>query len=360
MDRIFLLFPILMALGCGAPPSPAPPNEQEPVCADAKVEGITVASTDIYGFPYALGYGPHALDRCSLVFVTAEGDLVARDLETGADVTLASAAEKPRRPAIAGGTLAWEATEAGRSVVRVSVNLGPPTTLSGAFDHAGEPRVAADAVVFTGWLSADPLGDTDIFISLLPATDASPVLAEPGQQRFPDISTTHIAFSDFSEDPDGRFDENATDVSDVVVVERATKKATRRERPGKQAFPLLGAEGRVAFLAWGPEHPEPKFSAYTLLVGDINGSEESAVAAIQTLAPYVRPTARGAFLEWIEWSGGAPPKLLRRPADLSKDAVEVPEITGAELYAPVSSNSLTAVATRLPDGSMILASSPRP
>ena len=41
----------------------------------------------------------------------------------------------------------------GKRVVRVRAG-GSTTTLTGDFDHAGEPHATTDAVVFVGWLKA--------------------------------------------------------------------------------------------------------------------------------------------------------------------------------------------------------------
>jgi hypothetical protein len=334
------------ALGCGEGNGGMPENP--PACAASAAQGIAVAATDASGgSPYALGYAPYAMDGCLLLHVNPDGALVLRDLGSFAEETLAEAAEAPRRPAVASGVVTWEATLAGRRVVRVRAK-GATVTVAGAFDHAGEPRAAADAVVFTGWLSADDTGDTDVFSYVPGEAEAKVLVSGPGQQRFADVSATHVAFSDFSEDPDGRFDENGTDLADVVVIERASGMATRRERPGKQAFPLLGAAGKVAYLEWGPFHPEPKFSAYTLTVGDVGGSgaEDAVAAQIETAVPYVRPAARGAWLEWVQWSPGMAATLWRRRADLAAEAAAA-GIEGTELYAPVAAEGMALVLARV-------------
>jgi hypothetical protein len=363
--RIVVLLSAIAAVGCtgdgssgsnGAEPGPIPPP-----CAAGAAEGIEVATTDVYGGPpYALGYPPHAVDGCSLAYVAPDGRLRLRDLRVGIEQTLAEAAEEPRRPSIGDFVVAWEATESGRRVVRV--RGGDTTvTVTGAFDHAGEPRATANAVVFTGWRTADEAGDTDIFMFIPGAAEAEPIAEGPGQQRFADISFTHVAFSDFSEDPDGRFDQNAFDLSDVVVIERASGATTRRMLPGKQAFPMLGAQGRVGYLEWGPLHPEPKFSAYTLFLGDVMGSAETdeAVVPIETLVPYVRPVARGAFVEWVAWPNASAPSLWRRRADLSEPAVEVPSIEGTEMYGPTANEYFTVLATRSAGGAMVLRAAER-
>ncbi|MDI1446859.1 hypothetical protein [Polyangium sp. 6x1] len=356
-----LLGAVLLA-GCAGEASSSSDGTEPLGCAATAAEGLEVAATDGAGQSgYSLGYAPHAVTGCLLVYVHPDGSLRARDLARGGkEETVAAAAEAPRRPTAFGGVVAWEAVEAGRRVVRVRAE-GATRTVTGAFDHAAEPRAAGDAVAFTGWLSADEAGDTDVFLYEPGQPSAVVVASGPGQQRFPDVSAAHVAFADFAEDVDGRFDEDATDAADVVVMERATGRTTRRARPGKQAFPLLGAEGRVVYLEWGPLHPEPKFSAYTLLVGGVSdaGEADVAVVDIETASPYVRPTARGAWIEWVQWRSGMPAALYRQPADLGAGATVVTGMEGNELHAPVAGEGMTLVAARAADGAMVIRAAER-
>ena len=345
MRKWLWVFGAVFLTGCGAEAEGTAPLG----CAATAAEGIAVAATDgAGGSGYTLGYAPHAMAGCLLVYVHPDGSLRARDLARGTEETLAAAGEAPRRPTAFGGVVAWEAVEAGRRVVRVRAE-GATNTVTGDFDHAGEPRAAADAVAFTGWLSADEAGDTDVFLYEPGKPSADVMASGPGQQRFPDVSGTHVAYADFAEDVDGRFDENATDAADVVVMERGTGQTTRRARPGKQAFPLLGADGRVVYLEWGPLHPEPKFSAYTLVVGGVreDGEADVSVVDIETAQPYVRPTARGAWIEWVQWPSGGPATLHRQPADLAAEATVVTGLAGGELHAPVAGEGMTVVAARI-------------
>lgn len=171
---------------------------------------------------------------------------------------------------------------------------GATTTSAGAFDHAGEPRAAADAIVFTVWLEADPLGDTDVLLYDPAAGRLVPIATGPGQQRFADVSETHVAYTDFAEDPDGRFDDDGSDAADVVAVDRATGEERRREKEGKQAFPMLAGGGRLGFLDWGLVHPELKRSAYDVVIGPLDGpsSSDEVLAKVVTKGPCVRPAAR--------------------------------------------------------------------
>jgi hypothetical protein len=322
-------------------------------CAPDAAQGIAVARTDFYGgTPYALGYPPYAIDGCQLAYVkpgsggTATGDLVLRDLATGTETVLAPAADQPRRPAIAGELVAWEATVAGTSAVRVRSSSGSAVvSVVGPFDHAGEPRVAAGSVIFTGWMTAMDLGDTDVFLYAPSSGTLTNVTSAPGQQRFADVSATHLAWSDFSEGPSGAFTMDGTDAADIVIFDRAAQVKSVRAQPGKQAFPMLGAEGKIAYLDWGLVHPEPKFSQYTLRVGDIPApvGSDAVVEVIQAEVPYIRPITRGAYMEWVALSGTS--VVLRRQAvDLATPVQQVSAFQGVTVFGPSASDAITLVA----------------
>lgn len=217
-------------------------------------------------------------------------------------------------------------------------------------------------MVFTGWLTAEGAGDTDVFLYTPQTGDVTPIAAGPGQQRFPDVSRSHVAITDFAEDPDGQFNENSTDVADIAIYDRVTGAISTKPRAGKQAFPLLGADGRVAYLTWGPDHPEPKFSQYELRVADIGPPDgaDISLASITTLLPYIRPTARGELVEWIDWPTAGQPELFRRSIDASAPAAAVPGLAGTELFGPSASMTLTVLATREAGGAMVLRAIERP
>lgn len=346
--------------GGGAPPAPPPPA----ACDASAADGVAVFASDVdTGAPQAPGAPPYAIDGCWLAYVApreagdVSGALRLRDLGTGEELLLAPAAETPRRPALAGDVVVWEATDSGTRVVRVRRG-GQTQTIRGPFDHAGEPRVEGDAVVLTGWLTADESGDTDVFLYEIGQAEAVQIASGPGQQRFPDISATHVAFADFSEDPDGRFDEDERDLADVVVYDRRTGRATRRAREGKQSFPMLGAGERVvAYLEWAPLHPEPKFEQFDLRIGDITApADGDALAASieQSGRPYVLPEVRGELIEWVERPADGNASLRRRPADLSAPAAEVPGLSAFELFGPSASATITVLAARSPGGELEL------
>jgi hypothetical protein len=372
-----LLLPALAALaGCGdmavdptPTPTPTSSSTSDPPpkpCPITSLAGIDVAASDIYGgTPYALGYPPYAIDGCRLVYVAASadgtgtsGDLVLRDLATGKEQTLAAAAEAPRRPSIAGAWITWEATIEGAPGVRVRGESGEAVTLKGAFDHAGEPRAAADAVAFTGWLGPDDTDDTDIFLYRPATQELTSVRPTPKQQRFPDISATHLAWADFTGDLDGYYTDFSSQAheADVVLFERATHFATTRHAPGKQAFPILGAMGKVAYLDWVDVQPEPKLDAYTLRIGDLGAPIEgdAVVAQISATLLHVRPVARGPLLEWVASIDGAPVQLQRQRADLALPAVTLPGLEGLEILGPIASDTLTLVGVRKPGAAVEL------
>jgi hypothetical protein len=362
---------LLLAACGGASSQETAPAETTAACLPTDADGIPVAETDAYGgAPYALGYPPYALDACILAYVArsddgSPGDLVVRDLGSGAEVVVEPREAHPRRPALAGSTLAWEAELDGRRVVRleraVVVDSGvSPITLTGPFDHAGEPRAIDGAVVFTGWLTADEAGDTDVF--LYSGGGLVAIATGPGQQRFADVSERIVAVTDFSEDPDGTFDDNETDVADVTLVDRATGKATPIRLEGKQAFPLLTEGDGLAMLGWGAVHPEPKFGEFDLLVASLGASgpsEPALLRHITTRAPYIRPTTHGVVVDWVEWPLDAAASLWREPADGSAPATLVEGLEGSELFGPVASGNMTVLASRTAGGAMTLRAAAR-
>lgn len=370
MKRATLLCLAAWALvGCGGAPAETTPSTTtitdtttttKPTttggCAAASADGISVASTDPYGGPaYALGYPPYALAGCSLAYVSEAGDLRLRDLEGGSERTLDPASAKPRRPALAGDLVAWEAMIGGKDVIRVDGPSGT-VTLAGAFDHAREPRVAADAVVFTAWLGAGDAGDTDVLL-YEPASGAMKLAAGgPGQQRFADVSLTHVAWTDFSEDPDGRFD-GMDDISDIQVRDRLTGVTTGRKRAGKQAFPILGAEGKIAFLDWGLVHPEPKFSEYEVRLGPPAGDGSTDVVAAHILSHvlYLRPVAHGDHLSWVgDVALDGDPVLMRRRVDLLDPAETVTVFQGQTAFGPTAAGAITLVGATSAGGAVTL------
>lgn len=306
------------------------------------------------------GYAPYAVDGCRLVYVAAADGafasaLVLRDLRTGAEEVLADGALRPRRPAVSGDVIAWEeagALEAGAdagsatSVVRVRAN-GATTTVTGAFHHAGEPRVAGDTVVFTGWLYDLDVGDTDVFL-YSPATATLEVVAAGfGQQRFADVSPTHIAVSDFSVDPSGAYDPGGQADADIIVIDRATGGRTSRPIDGKQAYPMLGSGGRLAYLEWVGVRPTPKLAGYTIRVVDLDQptADGAFLAKVGTDPPAIRPTARGDLVEWVEYAG-TQSTFYRAPADLSSAPTAVSGLEAFSLFAPQATDGFTVLAAR--------------
>jgi len=303
------------------------------------IEGIEVAEVDLDAFP------AYAIDGCTLLYVSTAGELKRKDLVSGAEMLLAAAAEMPRRPTVSGAVTAWEATENGKSVVRVRSN-GSTTTIAGQFDHAGEPKATADAVVFTGWLAAADDGDTDVFVWRQAGPSVELALGGAGQQRFADISPSYVAVSDFSEDPSGRYAGNGISLADIVLIDRTTGDVVRRQLPGKQAFPMLGARESLLYLEWTEVHPVPKLQDYTIRAVPIITPSAAAreIAHVQSMDA-VRPTASGAHVEWVS-RGSATSSLFQAALDGSATIVPVALPGIAVAHAPVSTARFTVLAVR--------------
>jgi hypothetical protein len=311
-------------------------------CQLTNAENLAVKAIDLEGYP------PYAIDGCRLAYVSAtSGALVLRDLALGTEIEMAPASESPRRPTLSGEMLAWQSGDGGASQVRIAFG-GSARTATGAFDHAGEPRATADAVVFTGWLGYDDRSDTDVFIARPDGGPAELVLGGPGQQRFADVSESHLAVSDFSEDPGGVYSGDGTSLSDLVVIDRNGGPAQRKRATGKQAFPMLGARGRMVFLEWIGVHPVPKFQEYTIRVVELAalGGEPVTIASVKSDRPTVRPVARGNFVEWVERPLDSVSRLYRAELDRPPAPSAVSGLEGLELFAPAASAAFTVIAVQ--------------
>ncbi len=334
-------------------------GDGEPNCGPAALDGVVVYAESGWD---PLGYPPYALDGCTFVYVAGNADgtggaLHLRDLSTGVDVVLAEASEHPRRPTVAGAVIAWEIVSAGGSRVRLRYSGGRELLELGFF-NAGEPRATFDAVVFTAFLGVGPSADTDVHLFDVTTQEVTTVATGAGQQRFADVSPTHVAVTDFSEDPRGYFDE-AGSISDVVLIERSTGKRTQRAAPGKQAFPLLGANGALSYLEWGAVHPEPKFSQFKLKAGQIGQPVETDFnvkggdALVSTNPAYVRPSLHGAYLDYVDEVASSP--QLFRVALGSAAVPTLAAIPGASrLFGPVATDRLTLVAKPLQGAALAL------
>ncbi len=347
-SRTLLLFCFCALSACGGSraddaASPAPSSSSAPppaaTCTATAAADVAVASDDLNGFP------PYAVDACTLVYVSTAGTLVARDLATGSEVTIAGVDETPRRPTISGAVVAWQATAGASSVVRVRVN-GVTSTLAGAFANAGEPRAGGGVVVFTASVGDLASGDTDVWLFDPKTTAVTRVIAGTAQQRFADVSASYVAATDFSEDPDGRYSGDGTDLADIVVLDRATGAVTHRAAPGKQAFPMLADGGLIAYLDWSAIHPEPKLVLYQLKVGAIAAppASDRLVADVRYLSSeYARPAVSGATIEWVANPDGNT-VLWRAPADGSVAPAAVAGLDGLVLYAPAPTAAFTVLA----------------
>ena len=339
--------------GGGAPADGRSADVVAPSCKASSVKGIHVGAFGAGINPLdPLGYPPYAIDGCTLVYLAPAtggqtwGELLRRDLSTGAEARLAPSSEMPRRPSVAGDFVAWEAVVGGASVVRVAQGT-TTTTLSGPFDHAGEPRATTDAVAFTAWLGPADTSNTDVYLYLPASRKLVAVATGRGQQRFADVSPTLVAVSDFSEDPTGVFSATEHRNADIVVFDRGTLVKTVRHLPGKQAFPMLSSGSRLGYLDWGLVTPEPKFSAYIVRVGEVTSDPTTDAnvkgsGQVQTNTPWVRPSVNGDVIVWVDDStstGG----LFTRPLDLSRPAVST--LGGQDLLEPVAALTLSVVVT---------------
>lgn len=301
-----------------------------------------------------LGYPPYALDGCTLVYVAPEqggGALRLRDLASGADTVLDEAASRPRRPAVSGAVIAWEVGDDAVSQVRVH-HQGLTRTLTGDFHHAGEPRVCADAVVFTAFFGEERSSDSDVYVYDVASDQLAPIAPGPGQQRFADISLTHVALTDFSEDPAGYFDEMQS-IADVVVVDRESGEVITRKVQGKQAFPLLASDGAVVYLHWGSVHPEPKFSQFWLKAGYPGDPVERDVDLkgdmVQTNPAYVRPSLHGLDVDFVDASTSLVGLYRVSLSDLTAPPATLIPGAAVRLLGPVAGATLTLVAEQQQD-----------
>jgi hypothetical protein len=335
------------------------PPGQSPSCDASGAVNLAVTSDDPNGYP------PYAVAECTLVYVNGAGALVIRNLVTNAEKILEDAQAKARRPAIsidvgANGELtpviAWEtiplATTPGQAPppsVRVKYGEAEPKTLSGDFVGASEPRVSGYRVAFTAWKGATEKDDMDVWMYDARTSSARMVIGGAGQQRFADISASHVAASDFSEDPDGRYDRDEKDLADIVLFEITTSAIAKRVLPGKQAFPMLTDNNLLAYLSWTGVHPEPKFQAYDLKAGPLSVADP--VTADRTIAHVeyvtsepVRPSVIGSVVEWVDNPNGQT-SLNRASVDGSQPPAKVSGLDNLQLYAPSGNRTFTILAT---------------
>jgi hypothetical protein len=336
-------------------PTPAPGSTPPPGgprrCDASAAADIEVSSVDLNGFP------PYAVYACTLVYVRRTGELVVRDLETREEMAVASAADHPRRPTASAELVAWEQDEDSHAVVRVRAMTATrgvgglagasAITLRGEFVRAGEPRASGASLVFTAWKGLSETDDADVWLYEASDRTSRMVLGGPGQQRFAAISPAFVAAADFNEDPDGRFDDDGKDLSDVVVYDRRTKETRVRRSAGKQAFPMLADHDVLAYLEWSGIHPEPKLVAYDIKSGPLAGdpAADRTIAHVVHASPeYARPALLGNTLEWIANPDGRT-TLRRAPVDGSALPDVVAGLDGLHLYAPAPSRGFTVIAT---------------
>lgn len=324
---------------------------------DAGTCTSTSLGTDVAVEDQSSIYPSYAVDGCRLAYVQRGTQrLVLRDLATGTEQFLTAApatpGDVPRRPTLGSDTVAWESGSP--SAVTVW-KAGVETKLAGPFDHAGEPRAFGGVVVVTAWGSSDPTGETDIVLYDVTTEAYAFIASGVGQQRFADVNAKYVVYSDFGEDPDGRFDGNDTDLSDVVVYDRTTKVSTTRKLPGKQAFPVLVGDDALGYLHWGDVHPEPKFQAFGVRGARVGtpATSDIAIADVTNATRFWLPSGRGGTLDWIAPDANGKESLWRAPVDGS--AVKTSVLDGSFAGAPQSSSTMTVVALRSGVGSSLRA-----
>ena len=319
-------------------------------CETSAARDLAVASDDLNGYP------PYAVAECKLVYVSRSGDLLLRDLSTPAEIKLAPVSERPRRPSIAidaDGTsstlvIVWESTLASGPVVRVRYG-DRLSTVHGDFVMATEPRAREHFVALTAWKGTTVADDTDVWLFDARTGAARLAIGGPGQQRFADVSGTHVVATDFAEDPDGHISGEG-DLADLIVFDIATEAVTRRAAPGKQAFPMLSTSGALVYLSWRGAQPEPKLEAYELRTGPLLGDPASdrTIADVRyTSAEPARPALAGEMLEWIANDEAGATSLYRAPADGAAPPLRVTGLDDLVLYAPASSSGTRAAFTVL-------------
>lgn len=340
--------------GAGAPASEAGAGG-EPAAPSSRAGGSAAPAEDCkreiadLGVARAdrAGYPPYAGSGCSLLYVASDGALHLRSLASGEDAIVAPAAEQPTRPTLAGPdgdptrVMAWESERDGC----VHVKFGGETrAVRGEYARSAQPRATADAVVLTGFRTQAPTSDADVLLYEPMTQTLTVVGGGAGQQLFPDVSATQVAYSDFAEDADQRFDDDGRDLADVVLVERATLERRTLAAPGKQAFPLFGGDDSLVYLHWELGHPEPKLAAYAIMAWQARSAQRVMLAQVETQAPYVRPSVYGSTVEWVERPFNSDERVMRvdmRHA-VPRSAFSLP---GAQLYATASSPNATFVAT---------------
>jgi hypothetical protein len=295
------------------------------------------------------GYPSYALAGCQLLYVAADGGLHLRDLRQTVDTLIASPNDMPLRPSFAGSAadptrvLVWESGVQRAVQLRVA---GERHSLRGDYEHTTQPRATSGAVVFSGFRAAASTSDSDIVLYTIETASFSVVGGGPGQQLFADVSATQVAYSDFSEDPDGRFDDNGNDLADVVIVERASLAARHLTAAGKQAFPLLTEDGGLVYLDWALSHPEPKLSAYQIVAWDAQSQSAHMLADVATQPPFIRPSTFGNTVEWLERPYNSAARLLRVQRTGTASAALAWSMPNADPLAHISTPTSTLMAVR--------------
>jgi hypothetical protein len=279
------------------------------------------------------GYPPYASNGCTLVYVNASSQLVRRDLGTKTEEVLSDAPSNPRKPTMSDDVTAWIE---GTGDLRVVYGDQPYAITWHPERNKDEPRASGSALVFTDWVTAT---DSDVVLLELATNTYTVVGTGPAQQRFADVGDAFVAITDFTEDPDGIFNGDGTDLADIVIFDRTTRTSSTRALPGKQAFPVVADSTHFGYLDWGTVRPEPKFAAYDLHSGATTqpATSDTLVMSIEvTTGQEILPTARDGVLEWVSSdTNDGMMKLYRAPADGSSGPQQA--YNNRSLTAPIAS-----------------------
>ncbi len=213
--------------------------------------------------------------------------------------------------------VAWVEGPPDDSRVMVSVpGVVAPKQITGPFHHAAEAKVSAGAksatapwgvVVFTGWATPDPKGDTDVYMYDPVADELTTLVGGPGQQRWPGTNSASIAVTDFGEDPDGRFDGDGKDRADIVRVTRLDGISKVVARPGFQSHAIPLGSG-VVYYDESTSDPKSVQIRYSVIEG--SKPPDVQVDSLPLTARWFALAADGGDLAWVSTDANGTERLL--------------------------------------------------
>jgi hypothetical protein len=213
------------------------------------------------------------------------------------------------------------------------------------YDHVDEPATATSIVVVTAWRTTASDSDTDVFAFDPTTSTLTPIVVAPKQQRFAAVSDTIVAVTDFTEDPIGAYTGSGNDLADIGVFTRASTSYVVRQRPGKDAFPVIVTNDILGYLHWGDVHPEPKLEAYTIYTGTIGADPlaDTKIADVTNAYALERPSAKNGIIEWVATIQGSSSLWRANAASPSAPAAAL-TVTNESLLGSVSLDQGTLLA----------------